>query len=552
MRTIYADQVGVLSLGYQSEDNRTQVVFDISAVAAEFPGGIATVIVRRPLDTTGHIASGVIQDGHLVTWTVSDYELEKGGTGKVQLVYAVEGVTAKTKIWDTNVQKSICASHCAPPDWHDMINTLLESAGSVTEAIKDASAIDFARARVIPLLDTEITKYTTFEIIGIPPYVSDVTEYADYGLTEAGWYLFVRIKAKDGVTVGSDCTIEGASGIVTTGADHVDVAVLFGVAAMSQKVVVHWDGSNEDTFIFKATDLAVRNLDYRTTFYVYDLAPFATWEFALTSDTVFDATKHYYVKDGNTYTAAEVQTEAYVLTADATFAETKTYYTKDGDEYTAATVTAGEAVPADTYYEKTTVPVPAYYKLVDGYVLTSDETFQDGVTYYTLVDGEYVEAEVTVGEAVPANTYYVAGQVYVQAEDGTFQQGVTYYTKVEGEYVEAPVMTGYVCPAYYNHSKVIFEGMTRNVTYVLNEEIDCPSEFILPEIEDETHGCWYECRFHHSGSFSSTLVPPEGVKVATEHTQAETAGVNMVDLHYTAVDGVKIWRFMNTHSSIPA
>lgn len=31
-----------------------------------------------------------------------------------------------------------------------------------------------------------------------------------------------------------------------------------------------------------------------------------------------------------------------------------------------------------------------------------------------------------------------------------------------------------------------------------------------------------------------------------------TAGVNMINLHYTVVDGVKIWRFMNTHSGIPA
>lgn len=407
-------------------------------------------------------------------------------------------------------------------------------------------------SRVTSLTATELASGEIIETLGIPVYVSDVTQYAEYGLTETGWYTFARIAAKDGVTVGDGASVEGAKAIITAGADHVDVAVLFDVAAMSQKVVVHWDGSNEDTFVFKATDLAVRNLDYRTTFYVYDLAPFTTWAYALTTDANFVAGSHYYTKNGDTYTAAEVQTEAYVLTADETFAAGKTYYTKDGDTYTAATVTAGEAVPADTYYEKTTVPVPAYYKQVDGYVLTSDATFQAGVTYYTKNGEEYVEAEVTVGEAVPANTYYVPGLVWTQAEDGTFQPDVTYYTKSGTEYTEAQVTVGDVCPAYYKHSKVTIEGMTRNVTYVLNDEIDCPSEFILPEIEDETHGCWFEFRFHHSGSFSSTLVPPEGVKVATEHTQAETAGVNMVDLHYTAVDGVKIWRFMNTHSSIPA
>ena len=120
------------------------------------------------------------------------------------------------------------------------------------------------------------------------------------------------------------------------------------------------------------------------------------------------------------------------------------------------------------------------------------------------------------------------------------------------EYTAAEVTAGEAIPAYYKHSKVTFEGMTRNITYRCNTPIDCPMVFNLPEIEDETHGCWYEIRFQHTGSFSSTLNVPEGVKVATEHTQAETKGMNMVDLHYTSIGGLKLWRFMNTHSSIPA
>ena len=28
--------------------------------------------------------------------------------------------------------------------------------------------------------------------------------------------------------------------------------------------------------------------------------------------------------------------------------------------------------------------------------------------------------------------------------------------------------------------------------------------------------------------------------------------INMINLHYTSVAGLKMWRFMNTHSSVPA
>lgn len=277
--------------------------------------------------------------------------------------------------------------------------------------------------RVASLDSTPLAAGETIHAVGIPVYVADAAleNYAAYGLTDTGWYVFARITAPEGITVSDGTSVEGAAGsIITPGADHVDVAVRFQVAAETQAVSVTWELGSMDKFVFAAPDLATRNLDYRTTFYVYDAAPFVTWHYAL----------------------------------------------------------------------------------------TTDETFQEGKKYYTEEDGEYTLAEVTAGEAVPADTYY-------------------------------------------NHSKITFSGMARNITYRLDEIIDCPSEFILPEIEDETHGCWFEIRCQHAGEYSMQLVPPEGVKIATEHTQKETAGINMIDLHYTVIGETKLWRFMNTHSSIP-
>lgn len=318
-------------------------------------------------------------------------------------------------------------------------------------------------SRISSLNNTVFAGANVVEVVGIPTYLNDLTDYSAYGLTETGWYIFARVLAETGTTVTAETEVTGADGyIATVGADHVDVAVRFDVAAESKKITIDW-GDAVESYVFKATDLAVRNLDYRTTFYVYDLAPFVTWEYALTADTTFDVAKKYYTLSGGEYTLAP-ESVKYALTADATFADGKTYYTEADGVYTAATVTAGEAVTADTYYELT---------------------------------------------AVPADTYY-------------------------------------------NHSKITISGMARNITYRFDEIIDCPMEFILPAIEDETHGCWFEMRFRHAGEYSMTLVPPsDDVKIATEHTQKETAGINMIDLHYTVIDGLKIWRFLNTHSSIP-
>ena len=628
-------------------------------------------------------------------------------------------------------------------------------------------------SRITSLTDTKLAAGNIIEAVGNAVYYEDVSAFEAYGITESGWYVFARIKAPGKTKVTAETMVEGAAGyIATVGEDHIDVAVRFEVAAMSQLVVVNW-GETTESFAFKDTDLAIRNLDYRVTFYVYDADPFVTWHYKRSADPVFVGTK-YYTEENGVYTQAAVKahehvpadtyyTHAYVLATDEVFQEGKIYYTLEAGVYTPAEVVPGDPlVPAEpdpeapvptyyvdeytlttdyrfvgtryyaqhdgayeqiavkagepcSYYTKViTYPLPGtatfigteywtpdesdlgyaraavlagaaipegeyfthvytkltaagkfaegvrYYKLegteyvlqevtvgasyaknvyyIDTwtpatgefvgtkyylaindnnyaqvpvlggsiipaayytkeihYALTGDETFQVGKTYYSLVDGEYVEAEVTVGGEVAADTYYEQIVIY-RKESGTFVEGVTYYTAPAGVYTETEVVPGetipeaeycvqliswpqttdervmsgetyYICiggvyeeaylapgariPENLDHEKVVVEGLVRNVTYRLDEIVDCPMEFILPEIEDDTHGAWFEIRCRHAGSYSITLLPPEGVKIATEHTQKEKAGVNMINLHYTVVDGVKIWRFMNTCSTIP-
>lgn len=384
--------------------------------------------------------------------------------------------------------------------YQDHVLTEIEAIEGIASAVGDS-----AQARVTSLSECIILSGTIFEVVGIPIYLKDFSDYPEYGLTEEGWYVFVQIFAPNGVRVTDETTVDGAAGaVIEEGTDYVDVAVRFNVTAESQKVTVAW-GGRSDTFIFKADDLAIRNLDYRTTFYVYDSSPYVRWEYALASGTAIVADKAYFVKNGDEYTEVEVTVgdpiptvyydHAYELTADETFVSGKTYYTRDGDVYTAAEVTAGEAVALDTYY-------------VDVYSITKDATFAEGKTYYTLASGVYTAAEVTTGAEIAA--------------------------------------------PYYNHSKVILSGLARNITYRLSTVVDCPMEFILPTVEDKTHGCWYEIRCVHSGEYSMALTPPSAdVKVGTEHTQKETKGLNSIVLHYNYVTDKKVWRFLNTHTTIP-
>ena len=275
--------------------------------------------------------------------------------------------------------------------------------------------------RVTSLDGTRIVAHgRCVEIVGVPVYVADVSGYAAYGITETGWYAFAKVEGPDGARVTPETTITGADGsIAIPGEDHVCVAVRFDVAAQSREVAIGW-GETTDELVFRATDLAVRNLDYRTSYYVYDISPYATWEY-------------------------------------------------------------GEAVGK----------------------------YMRNVTYFDLVDGEYVPIEST--------SYDINADI---------PEGV------------------------YKHTKVVFEGMVRNVTYQMPDMIDCPIEFKLPDIPEDGYGAWYEVQMRYQGAYSMTLTPESSdVRAATDATQSQTGGVNIVDLHFADVAGAKIWRMVNTHSN---
>ena len=418
MTIINATPDRTIQLGYEGEDNVTKIIFRYDTEWTSHGSGVFSVRVLRHGERKAYNATRVEvdKDDMEIEMTVSELELSVRGAGEMQLVYVGADFIKKSPIYRYNVCRAI--DGVVDPPEGSIITSIIESLSELRDEIGLISSDDIS-ARVKAVEDDKTISGEIFEAVGIPTYISDPTGYTSYGLTEPGWYSFAEIRPKSGTEVDAGTvTVEGTAGWYVEDS-RVYAAVRFEVAAMSKPVTISW-GSYTETIIFKATDLAIRNLDQRVTFYVYDADPFTTWEYAATTDTKFVAGKKYYTKDGD----------------------------------------------------------------------------------------DYVEAEVTAGEAV-----------------------------TEG---------------YYVHSKVIISGLVRNVTYRLNQIVDCPMEFVLPEIDDETHGAWYEIRCRHAGTYSMTLPPPEGVKIATEHTQKETACINMINLHYTVVDGVKIWRFMNTHSSIPA
>lgn len=112
-------RIPVLQVGYQGENEVTDVLFDISSWITEFGEGVAQLRVKRPgnSEDESYVLSLIITDGKAV-WTVSETDTANKGNGKVQLSYLVGNIVKKAVIYPYKVGKSIVGAD-SPADPFD-------------------------------------------------------------------------------------------------------------------------------------------------------------------------------------------------------------------------------------------------------------------------------------------------------------------------------------------------------------------------------------------------------------------------------------------------
>ena len=101
-------EMTVLPLGRMGENERVQFVFDVSETIEEFPEADILLINQLPhsKDTYACEIEGPDEEGKII-WTITSTETATEGTGCCQLA-AVEGTAiAKSKAWDTKIEKGL-------------------------------------------------------------------------------------------------------------------------------------------------------------------------------------------------------------------------------------------------------------------------------------------------------------------------------------------------------------------------------------------------------------------------------------------------------------
>lgn len=94
-------------IGYEGESNRTQVLFDLSRLIAEFPGGHGILYIQRPRENSAFQVASAEMNGDSLVWTVGVNELEKSGTLLAKVSYIMNEKVAKTKTYKFRVLDSL-------------------------------------------------------------------------------------------------------------------------------------------------------------------------------------------------------------------------------------------------------------------------------------------------------------------------------------------------------------------------------------------------------------------------------------------------------------
>ena len=125
-----------LSIGYEGENEHTQVRIDCADVFAEYPNAVATMTIQPPTGTA--YPKTVETDGETVVWNVTASDLAANGYGEIQLTFTENNVIVKSVVSSFNVTRSIIGSGTAPDPVADWIEDANEKLAAVDEAIQDA------------------------------------------------------------------------------------------------------------------------------------------------------------------------------------------------------------------------------------------------------------------------------------------------------------------------------------------------------------------------------------------------------------------------------
>lgn len=127
-----------LQLGFEGENDHTQVIFDGTLLYARYPSAVASMTVKSP--SGGLYPKTLVQSGNKLLWNITASDCAKFGSGQYQLTFTSGTEVIKTYIGSFSVNASLLGSGDPPDPIEDWLQEAQEALDAFEQDVSDAEA----------------------------------------------------------------------------------------------------------------------------------------------------------------------------------------------------------------------------------------------------------------------------------------------------------------------------------------------------------------------------------------------------------------------------
>lgn len=223
MREVIAVVGQDIPLGRYGEHLATCVSFDISEWVNTYGEGVAQLLHRRNGDSIPYPCD-ITQEGGVVTWVITQSDVDVAGSGLAELNYFVNDALVKSERYDTVTERSLYRSgEEAPEPYKGWMDNMLKAGSDAVESAENAA--DSERKAKNALSGVQMAIQNIPE--GDTPIVNDLTTGgATMALSaEMGVKLGDEIKSGNKVMNGVRRKVAALAGLAKVGLNELDAEI---------------------------------------------------------------------------------------------------------------------------------------------------------------------------------------------------------------------------------------------------------------------------------------------------------------------------------------
>lgn len=154
----------ILPIGFQGENEHTQVVIYWSTLYTKYPSAVATMVIRSPIGEM--YPKTITQTGNKVVWDVTAGDAAQQGNGEYQLTFTNGSEVIKTYIGSFTVLPSIVGTGEPPDPLDDWLQDAQQALQDFDQDVTNAEAWAVGTRNGIPVGTSDPTYHNNAKYWG--------------------------------------------------------------------------------------------------------------------------------------------------------------------------------------------------------------------------------------------------------------------------------------------------------------------------------------------------------------------------------------------------